>query len=396
MSDTHKNTNVAEILFNDIKYANESPRENEPQHDYSHVELLLQLTAHSNKYYVQFQSHAREFIDIPTSSESQIYRWTGSSIELAQSAVLDHWVSQKVKQPAGGVGESGKSGAGGGARSSMLFSWSSTDASIESRRAKLNKGPRSNSIITAPTITPIEQRKIDLLQKLNMPCKTTEFTGKLSRIVESESTRFMNARVQLIRTRNSEYMNKLISERKKKDHELHLQKLKQMEMEQAESEKSLVPPESKGGGLFGLFGFGGSSSTMGSHAASTLKLQELEQTSKDTSFSDDHRRDKEKEKQTKSNTLFERETPTPAVPEEDIFISVNDLEQALAQSTSQLKKSDDGKEEEVDEDEEFSAFTIATMPSQQSKHKFLPIGGEIKDSISKSSSISNDDNLLDL
>ncbi|EGW32006.1 uncharacterized protein SPAPADRAFT_50609 [Spathaspora passalidarum NRRL Y-27907] len=412
---------IAEILFNNVTYQ-DAPDESQ---DYSHVELLLQLTPHSNKHYVQFQSHNRQFINLP-SDENQVYRWNGSCIALAQSAVLDHWSSRKAKQTGEEAG--GGRGRGGGGGTSMLFSWSSTDASIEARRAKLNKkGPRNNSVSTAPAISPTEQRKIDILQKLNISGSTSDSAAKLSRIVEAESAKFMHARVKHIRTRHSEQMNKLITERKKKDHELHLQKLKQMEIEQAELARALAqqPPESKSsssgggggggggsGGLLGLFGFGGSNSTVGqtnNRTASSLQLEQLEQAPKTTKTppADDHKGifglfgSKEKEKQTKSTTLFERGSPAPAPPQDDNFIRIDDLEKALGESSSQLQNitEDNQKKEEEegdDDDDEFSNFasapSMAVSSTQQSTHQFLGISGEIQETRPQTP----EDNLLDL
>lgn len=79
-------------------------------------------------------------------------------------------------------------------------------------------------------------------------------SNKLSRIVELESNKFIRARLQEISLHHSEQMSLQISERKRRDHERHLERLKAKE-EQYNRELELAMKDKKGG-FFSIFNFG--------------------------------------------------------------------------------------------------------------------------------------------
>lgn len=289
---------VINALFNDYDY---DPKDTESSTDHIYPELMLQESEHGNKYYSCFQSYNRQFINETTTTNStnsinqhsDIVRWTGSTIELTASIILDNWLNQS---------------SGNGTRSNIsnttatlkrhisrpnaLFVWASTDEYIEERKKELRRLQKLKDIdqIHAQDKPPQIQNgnnssksvddnknknnnatgkskqdiiKQNLKKKLEIKFSNVAINNKLNKIIEIESNKFIHARIQRIKAHYSEQMEKQISERKRKDHELYLKKLKLKE-EEYEQESSLRSKHStNSGGTFlgNLFGF--NSNTVG-------------------------------------------------------------------------------------------------------------------------------------
>lgn len=74
-------------------------------------------------------------------------------------------------------------------------------------------------------------------------------TNKLNRIVDRESNKFIHKRIQLIKAHHSEQISKEIHERKRKDHERHLNKLKEKEEEYERALQAATSEQGKQNGF---------------------------------------------------------------------------------------------------------------------------------------------------
>ena len=112
-------------------------------------------------------------------------------------------------------------------------------------------------------------RKQELTDNLHITFPKSSINNKLNRLIEIESNKFVHLRIQRIKAHYSEQMAKQINERKRKDQELHLKKLKLKE-EEYERDMMLqnqMKSSSAGGFLGTLFGFGSSTQSGASNAS---------------------------------------------------------------------------------------------------------------------------------
>lgn len=222
-----------------------STRHEDPARIYP--EVLLHHGEHGNKYYLGFQAHSRQFIP----SSDAVFQWKSSSIlDKLRRAVLV-W---SAADPQAGSATKRASRDRLSSNASHLFSWSSSDSYIEQRKRQLGilSSTESAGVSTPshsdPAVASTLNQKSLLLHK--------RITNKLNRIVERESSRFMNERVQVLRARQNEQASKKVHERKLKDHEHHINKLREKE-QQDERDILAATHDTKHPGFFGtLFRFG--------------------------------------------------------------------------------------------------------------------------------------------
>ncbi|KAK6205447.1 uncharacterized protein RJT21DRAFT_124595 [Scheffersomyces amazonensis] len=248
-----------ESVFGDTHYDTSPPPPTPPEY----VESLLQQTDKANKYYVSLQSYSNQFI--PSSGHS-VVRWTNSSLETTQKLIVDSWLVADQKRSQKSVLTNRSM-----ATANTLFSWSSSDAYIQERKRQLKANKNDQKVKNNMTRTDKDTspspdkddesaiKRADDLNKLNITVSNVSITNKLSRIVEKESNRFIHSRIESIRAHHSEQINQQIHERKKKDHELYLRKLKIKEAEYEREIEATLNKEKLG--FFGsLFGFNTTSS----------------------------------------------------------------------------------------------------------------------------------------
>lgn len=131
-------------------------------------------------------------------------------------------------------------------RANKLFVWSSSDSYIQEKKRQLQlrkstegKPSSQSHKPSAPAEDkPVEtDAKFSTLQsELHLRLSTEKVNNKLSKSIEIEANKFIHARIQKIRDHHSEQMMKQINERKRKDHEIYLQRLK---LKEEEYEKSI-------------------------------------------------------------------------------------------------------------------------------------------------------------
>lgn len=203
-------------------------RDNSPEiNSYgSHVypeQLLHQFTG-AHQCLNSLQKYTRQFVgsDKPTSasvySKSQMWR--------VSRDLVSHWQTSSIKAL-----------ANTGSVANSLFSWSSEESYVRARREILSRGTEQTHQ------TEVLPRKVSFVTELN-------------HVVEIESSKFIQQRIQVIKAHHTEQVSQIINERKKKDHERHLQRLKLKEeaYEHALQEAIATQKHHRSSGLLGVFG----------------------------------------------------------------------------------------------------------------------------------------------
>lgn len=242
--------------------------------DRIYPELILQLDTvnHANKYMASFQRHHRQFINT-AAEETAVLRWKTSTIASLQGLIVE----QSFLGNKGGSAEdqiSSVSGHGGvnerrraylRPASSALFSWSSNDAYIEARKQELlRRGRKVSSSLEhhdnddedESIGAGSDQKKEDsLIDKVGMRLPNDSTMNRLNTIIDKESNKFIHERIQIIKAHHSEQISKKINERKRKDHELHLQRLKAKEEQYELEMRAATEEKEKSNRFLGIFNF---------------------------------------------------------------------------------------------------------------------------------------------
>lgn len=215
------------------------PELDEESTEDNYTEKLLHLSNKSNKYYSSFQSYNKQFIE---SQGGTIVRWSNSAIESTSRIFIDSWEASDHKKLSDKSDKSKDKFSNGTA----LFSWSSSDAYVEKRkrelqiqRGELVKEAILNKTETTPTAKQTPHTKESMTYKLNL-------------IAEREANKFVHSRIQLIKEHHSDEMNKQIHDRRRKDHEMHLKKLKLKE-EEYDRQLQALSLENKSNGTASAF-----------------------------------------------------------------------------------------------------------------------------------------------
>lgn len=247
---------VVELLFPSDQIHASNPAPDMSRSIYP--EELLHATINGNKYYVALQSYTRLFIGEESGSQHHtlIVQFGQSKLSAHLRQKVLFWdetghenVARLHRESTELQTERGFLSRGNQAASS-LFAWSSGDKYIAARKRELLK---KNVDIQAGKDKAVPEN----------PLKTVAKTPKLNLglrlhgIVERESNRFIQDRIELIKAHHLEQATKKIDERKRKDHEMHLRRvqLKEEKYEKAIKQAIALQNTKRNSGFFGaLFG----------------------------------------------------------------------------------------------------------------------------------------------
>ncbi|KAM9895596.1 hypothetical protein OXX79_007994 [Metschnikowia pulcherrima] len=221
-------------------------------------EELLHATKNGNKYYVALQAYTRSFIGEENGSQHHT-----SIVQFGQSKLSAHsrqkvlfWdetghenVARLHRESMESQTERGFSSRGNQAASS-LFAWSSGDKYIAARKRELLK---KNVDIQAGKDKAVPENPL----KTDAKTPKSNLGLRLHGIVERESNRFIQDRIELIKAHHLEQATKKIDERKRRDHEMHLRRvqLKEEKYEKAIKQAIALQNTKRNSGFFGaLFG----------------------------------------------------------------------------------------------------------------------------------------------
>ncbi|KAI5964179.1 uncharacterized protein KGF55_002121 [Candida pseudojiufengensis] len=237
-------------------------------------ESILQTSKKGNKLYNSFQSLSPQFLNTESNSNNrtQVIRWHNSNLETVQHLILGNWLEQNSASASTSKSPHDKSKATLSRRANKLFIWASSDEYIEERKKQL-KRIRRGSELQDQTKTHItndsdlnqtdENIKASRLQKkLKLKFDDQKSVNRLAHTIENESNKFIHSRIQKIRLHHSEQIEKQINERKKRDYEEYLRKLKLKEEEYEKSLRQDTANAGSKGNFFGnLFGFNATSTS---------------------------------------------------------------------------------------------------------------------------------------
>ncbi|KAI5967971.1 hypothetical protein CANMA_002739 [Candida margitis] len=260
-------TDLLDSLFKDVRISEPTEVDTDLR---LYPEIILQKSEKGNKLYASFQRYSPQFIKDGT-DRNQVLRWRDSNIESAQRIILDSWIAQNSGVNSTSNKDSSKlsKSISTTGRANKLFVWSSSDSYIEEKKRLLQlrrglegKASQSHKPNIPNEDKPVEtDAKLEGLQKqLHLKLTLNKVNNTLSKKIEIEANKFIHARIQKIRNHHSEQMMKQINDRKRKDHEVYLQRLK---LKEEEYEKSLRQDQDNGsstkksnffGTLFGLSG----------------------------------------------------------------------------------------------------------------------------------------------
>lgn len=268
-------------------------------------ESILQQTEKGTKLYNSLQSFNKQFIS--NNDQTRIIQWTNSTIQVAERLIVDQWInsdhdisSQQNKQNI----QQGDSKISNNIRrsktisqnsnSKTLFSWSTGDSHLKYRKRELEQrghkrsisspgnsvavdngnGYTHNSNIRKDDMKSIKEEAIQdssLASRLNLSTPKVSITNRLNKVIEQESNKFIHDRIQLIKTHHNEQISKKIHQRKRKDHELHLKRLREKEEEYETALRAAMTDQNqvRQGGFFGsIFGLSSMNATSKNHQQS--------------------------------------------------------------------------------------------------------------------------------
>lgn len=228
-------------------------------------EKLLHQAPHAAHYYGSLQQVTRQFVD---DSPSKIVNFSSSNLGIQLRDNVHAWDSidsegrnPREHEPASSGTISSNSGA------NSLFSWSTSDTLIAARKIQLQKrstaslslhGTTSNGSEGADLTLPTVAGSSPLVGSKSLTGSRPLALKRLPRIVEMESDKFIQNRIEIIKAHHKNEASKKIDERKRRDHEMHLQRIKRKEAEYERSLKEAIALQNinRLSGFFGsIFGF---------------------------------------------------------------------------------------------------------------------------------------------
>ncbi|KAM3126594.1 hypothetical protein CJJ07_000183 [Candidozyma auris] len=211
-------------------------------------EHFLNSTPQGHKYYHALQQCTRQFID--DSSEGRVVKFGDSNLSIRSRKKVSEWDGNGAQEAVASVKSDTSPSVPKTA--STLFSWSSGDSYIRARKEELRSSSKSPIPVTSPTKA-----------NSNKP-KKTHFSTRLNSVVETESNKFIQDRIDVIKARRLEQASKRVSERKQRDHDRYIERMRKKEEEYDKALNAAIKSkkDSKNPNFLGaLFGFGRSSKT---------------------------------------------------------------------------------------------------------------------------------------
>lgn len=225
-------------------------------------ELLLHQAPHAGQYYGSLQQVARQFDD----DSKNIMNFASCNLGSRLREKVHAWDSIDSEGPNTSKEQESNPGtmsSRSGANS--LFSWSTSDTLIAARKRQLQErstvslslnGSISNGseLVDLPLPSMAGSRRLAMRQ--------------LPRIVEAESDKFIQDRIDIIKAHHKNEASKKIDERKRRDHEMHLQRIKRKEAEYERSLRAAIALQSTNrlsgffGSIFGILKQNSSSFTL--------------------------------------------------------------------------------------------------------------------------------------
>lgn len=224
-------------------------------HERVYPELLLHQAPHAAQYYGSLQQFTRQFVD--EESHRSIVQFSSSKLEQLLREKVNAWNSNDSEARLNSADRDMTVSVPVSSNSAVnsLFSWSTSDSSIAARKRQLQE--RS---ATSPSLNGRDSNATESRPSLPLPAPRLPkalVMQRLTHVIEKESNRFIQDRIEVIKAHHRREASKKIDERKRKDHEMHLQRIKRKEEEYERSLKAAIALQNmnRQSGFFGtLFG----------------------------------------------------------------------------------------------------------------------------------------------
>lgn len=218
-------------------------------------ELMLHQAQHANLYYGSLQQYTRQFVT--TDSQNKVVQFHSSKLDTLLREKVNLWNNTDFQAPSATRGAAPSSPtASPSSAANSLFSWSTSDTLIAARKRQLQeRSSNSQSLLASSETT-------DIKSPQPLPATTkrrTPVMQNIARVIERESSKFIQDRIDVIKAHHIKEASKKIDERKRKDHEMHLRRIKRKEEEYERSLKAAIALQNmnRQSGFFGtLFGLG--------------------------------------------------------------------------------------------------------------------------------------------
>lgn len=316
-------------------------------------ELLLHKLTRANRFYNSFQRYTRQFTG--DDNQPNLVQFSNSQFGLLLAQKIHGW---DQVDPEGSyiplvTSEPGKKALikplGSGTANS-LFSWSSGEKYISARKLELqNKAPGSpTNKDRAFTSTPPPSSR-------NKPSMAQRITS----VVEVESNKLIQDRIQVIKAHHIEQASRKIDERKKRDHELYLRRVKMKENEYEEAIKAAIASKDLEKRSLGFFGsiFGISSKSI----SSSFVLNLADENNGVRRFGEESRKSSVESSRSKSSR------PSTPIPKNLIKTA---LKSNLATREVTPEPSMSANMDEPEKDKEYDPYLPSTYPEANLTNNF--------------------------
>lgn len=216
-------------------------------------EQLLHIAPQGNKYNHSLQQYKRQFLD--DLLEGRIIQFSNSKLNTLLRQKVRSWEGDGAAAPETLVPEAVPSVL---KTANALFSWSSGDLYIQARKEQLRSQSKSPAPVTSPT-----KASFGPASKPSLPVR-------LHQVVDSESHKFIQDRIDVIKAHRLEQASKRVSERKQRDHDRYMERMKKKEEEYDKALNAAIKlkKDGKNQNFFGtLFSFGKSRGSSGMDAS---------------------------------------------------------------------------------------------------------------------------------
>ncbi|EEQ40681.1 hypothetical protein FOB63_003030 [Clavispora lusitaniae] len=300
----------------------------------TYPEHILHESTHATRYYNAFQQHTRQFVP----SGSHVVRFSHSALERLSQEKVAAWDTE--------TGITSRPGT-----SAALFSWSSSDKSVAARRRELEGKTRApqNSLESKRLLhenSHSSQNTASATHNLAHSPKNSHrstFAQRLALQAERESNRFVQQRIQVIKEHHLRAASKKVDERKRRDHESHVQRIRQKEEAYERALKAAIEEQSsrRSSGLF--------ASLFGSPRSASFTFEPKSMAK--ASYSAENHPSKPLEAESSSSSLAQPQTPSRTA-------------------------SPSGTQSPIQSPGAFDNLEVLDRPEPQTSHNFLPLSAQ--------------------
>lgn len=206
-------------------------------------ELILYKLPNTNRLLSSFQQYTRQFRT--ETSKTNVVQFSRSQLGLLSAQKVHSWdlVNSGNAETIFTPGNRTSVGKIRTSNTNNLFAWASGEKYISARKLELQNKSLGTPQERHSSPTPSSSTR-------SRPSMTQRITG----VVEKESNKFIQDRIQIIKAHHIEQASRKLDERKKREHELYLRRIKMRENEYEEAIKTAIALKDTEKRLLGFLG----------------------------------------------------------------------------------------------------------------------------------------------